>query len=202
MGDLRQRYVVVDDDEKEGTKKEEKKKRRSGLLKYYTSLETKIEEAKTAHPNIQCKKGCAGCCRQPFSVILAEAEYIVEKYPREVQRAIKQIKHYDHLSRQLEAEAPGNDTHYADGWWDKQLPCPLLVNNTCSVYEARPAPCRNYFVTTDPALCHTRQKQRVRMVVPVPPELQCQVMMQLQPRSGADAGWFWEMLLRAWEKRK
>ena len=135
-------------------------------------------------------------------VIRSLAEHIVDRYPKEIESSLKRLQHHDHISQQLEAAAPGNDDYYSSEWWDRQLPCALLKDNLCSVYEARPVPCRNYFVASDPARCDTREKQKVAMVLPVNPHTQGQILFNLQPASGHVVGWFPEMLLHAWKQRK
>ena len=43
-------------------------------------------------------------------------------------------------------------------------PCPFLEDGACSIYEHRPTPCRQYWVTTDPELCADPFTNNVRAV--------------------------------------
>jgi Fe-S-cluster containining protein len=53
-----------------------------------------------------------------------------------------------------------------DRWKAARLPCPLLVNNRCSVYPVRPLTCRGYN-SSNARCCEQTVKARERVEVPV-----------------------------------
>ena len=57
---------------------------------------------------------------------------------------------------------PINRAYYA-----LRLPCIFLENEACSIYEHRPAACREYLVTSPPELCQDTEKNPVREL-PIP----------------------------------
>jgi Fe-S-cluster containining protein len=91
---------------------------------------------------IECKKGCDFCCHQPVYALDYEMQFlntfIKANFPEEEQREIKirAKKNRDFLK----------DTNKTEILNSKQ-PCPLLRDDTCSVYEARPMACRIYLST-------------------------------------------------------
>jgi Fe-S-cluster containining protein len=58
----------------------------------------------------------------------------------------------------LRAEIQGNADSVANldrfDRWMRKIPCPLLKDNLCSVYETRPIVCRSFFVTTPWQNCY------------------------------------------------
>jgi len=133
---------------------------------------SKLEELRsreTGH-SISCRMGCAACCRMLVPLSPPEAfalrDYIVQ-LPEDRQTALRQkiadskatLASHDLLHRLQEvADAtspipdeeldPINRAYYA-----LRHPCPFLENEICSIYEARPAACRELLVTSPAALC-------------------------------------------------
>lgn len=91
-----------------------------------------IDEVTANAPQLGCKAGCAWCCYQNVEVTIPEAILIAAHLagPDDPRRA-----------RVAEAAASlaGLD---ADARRRTGKPCPLLVDNRCSVYEDRPLMCR------------------------------------------------------------
>ncbi|WP_455387829.1 YkgJ family cysteine cluster protein, partial [Petrachloros mirabilis] len=52
-------------------------------------------------------------------------------------------------------------------YYGLRLPCPFLENELCSIYEARPAACRELLVTSPAELCHNIADNPVQ-ALPVP----------------------------------
>lgn len=119
---------------------------------------------------ISCRKGCAACCRMlvpvspPEAFLLREA---VQRMPadqrmrigRKLDAARSQLLRAGLLERlgevaesdrQLSDEdaEPLNRAYYA-----LRLPCPFLEEEVCSLYEHRPAACRELLVTSPAELC-------------------------------------------------
>ena len=95
---------------------------------------------------VQCKRGCASCCKIHVSVTLQEAVLLL------IAAAQKQIEiDWTKLERQSE--------HGLANWKDLQpgdRRCVFLNGkDECSLYEHRPATCRKYLVTSDPKNCNT-----------------------------------------------
>jgi len=134
------------------------------------SARLEIRQATEAGQTISCRKGCAACCRMLVPLSVPEAFALrdyVEQLPADrrtyLLNRLSDTK--DHLARsdlwnQLNdvAEAlrpvadeeldPINQSYYA-----LRMPCPYLENELCSIYEARPAACRELLVTSPAELC-------------------------------------------------
>jgi len=95
---------------------------RSKLGKIYALLND-VGEAATRF--VACGKGCAGCCKMNVSITSIEAERLAVVTGRKMARLHQPIAH-------VEDRFAG-------------VPCPFLVDEACSVYEARPYACRAHF---------------------------------------------------------
>lgn len=105
----------------------------AALVQLRSAIHTHFGQAMQRQPGaMQCKEGCAGCCRSGLSVFGLEAAKI-----RESLAALSQ-------------NAPAlRDTVRQQGQRALQDPasvstCPLLVKDRCSVYEERPLICRSH----------------------------------------------------------
>jgi Fe-S-cluster containining protein len=128
-----------------------------------------IRSRETSH-SVSCRMGCAACCRMLVPLSPPEAfalqDYIAQ-LPEDRQTALRQkiadskttLASHELLNRLQEvADAttpipdeeldPINLAYYA-----LRHPCPFLENEICSIYEARPAACRELLVTSPAPLC-------------------------------------------------
>lgn len=119
---------------------------------------------------ISCRMGCAACCRMLVPLSVPEAFVLqdhVAHLPADRQMEIarkmadtKATLTAHGLLDQLRAVAdsttaipdealdPLNRAYYA-----LRQPCPFLEDETCSIYEARPAACRELLVTSPAHFC-------------------------------------------------
>lgn len=128
---------------------------------------------------VSCRNGCAACCRMlvplaPPEVFTLQAS--IERLPAEQQRrlqtrldAAKLRLQEAGLWEQLQAVSespdavtdeqlePLNQSYYA-----LRLPCPFLEDDHCSIYEHRPAACRELLVTSPAELCDDLTDPRIR----------------------------------------
>jgi len=89
-----------------------------------------------AAPHRACRAGCAFCCHHPVGITWLEAERLcdaLDQLPQDQQ---------DRIADRLAGSARGT----ADLTWANlaRQPCPLLEDDRCSVYDARPVPCRSF----------------------------------------------------------
>lgn len=97
------------------------------LIEGVDDLTSQLNERYQAH--LQCGAGCSGCCQHHLSVFAVEAAVLTEAIhalPEDQQARIQQ-----QADAVKEREAKG-----------EVVACPLLVDNLCAVYEARPLICR------------------------------------------------------------
>jgi hypothetical protein len=88
---------------------------------------------------LACRAGCAYCCHQVVQVYPAEAFFIAAQlHDRPEMRVAMHA-----------AEHRLDDGHAKGKFW---LPCPMLNDNICSIYEARPLNC-HAFVSLDVRDC-------------------------------------------------
>ena len=123
-----------------------------------------------AGSRISCQKGCAACCRMLVPVSPLEAialrRYILS-LPEERRRHF--LDKVDEAKRRLEQAgllgalvdvADSGDTRSDEDveplnrdYYALRMPCPFLEDEQCSIYEHRPAACRELLVTSPPELC-------------------------------------------------
>lgn len=144
----------------------------------------KLEEARVREQGepVSCQMGCAACCRMLVPLSPPEAFALrdyVAGLPAERQDRIR--SRIDEIDQRLishglasslreiaetveaipdEELDPVNRAYYA-----LRLPCPFLENEICSIYEARPAACRELLVTSPASFCDDMVNNQV---VPVP----------------------------------
>jgi Fe-S-cluster containining protein len=129
-----------------------------------------VHRAAESGKTISCRMGCAACCRMLVPLSPPEAfalkEY-VDNLPvdrrRQIARRLSETKHQleeDGLLDQLSAVAEGTEARSdADfeplnrAYYALRMPCPFLEEEMCSIYEARPAACRELFVTSPAEWC-------------------------------------------------
>jgi len=90
-------------------------------------------------PALACRAGCAACCRQLVTATIPEVlvlqAFIEQHLSAEVRAAL-----LERIEAVL-ADARGLDViEYSR----RRVACPFLVDERCSVYEARPLACRGY----------------------------------------------------------
>lgn len=136
---------------------EEKYGEHAGTVYLLTMLDNVMEKAlnSSPKPQISCRKGCAHCCHQFVATSEQEAK-LIYRFCKEENIPID----VDKLTRQKD---------YGDGidWVTKEdTACVFLdENNTCKIYEARPASCRKYLVSSPPEQCDTKVNPQGRTIV-------------------------------------
>jgi Fe-S-cluster containining protein len=132
----------------------------------------RLEEhrSRTSGHSVSCRMGCAACCRMLVPLSPPEAfsllEY-VEQLPKERRAAIEQKLNdskadlaahglMERLQAVADAETPIPDEELEPinrAYYALRHPCPFLEHEMCSIYEARPAACRELLVTSPAQLC-------------------------------------------------
>lgn len=129
--------------------------------------------------SISCRMGCAACCRMLVPLSAPEAfalhDYLAQLPTDQRDRLtsrlnetavqLRQERLLDRLQEVAEsadalpdeALEPINRAYYA-----LRIPCPFLENEICSIYEARPAACRELLVTSPAELCQDLVNNAVR----------------------------------------
>jgi len=112
-------------------------------------------------PPLACQEGCAWCCHKLVGTTAPEvfriADYLQNQLvPQELQKIQNQIMQRAEQRKGLRE----------DRWSAARLPCPLLVDNRCSVYPVRPLTCRG-FNSSDARQCERWVKKRERIEIPV-----------------------------------
>lgn len=142
------------------------------LLPIIQNLENAIvgrvaEEASQAGTPISCGPRCGACCRQMVPVSLFEAEALMgwmRSLPAEhrvrleagFHRALAALRDAGVIEKILSAEwAEGGEpaTQLAIDYFRAGVPCPFLEDESCGIHPMRPLSCREYLVTSAPALC-------------------------------------------------
>jgi len=85
---------------------------------------------------VECAKGCALCCHVAVSAMAPEVFHVAStiraKHPQDFDATFARIKAAERANHGLSGLERAK----------RKLPCALLENNICTVYEARPGPCR------------------------------------------------------------
>ncbi len=141
-----------------------------------------VRKAEATGKQVRCAKGCSTCCRaQPVPVTPPEAYALlrlVEALPASRRNDIEarfadraQRLHDAGLAASLLDQPPDLDAEGARGiahaYFKLGLVCPFLDDDACSIHPQRPFVCRQYLVSSDPALCADPFANRAD-VIPMP----------------------------------
>jgi Fe-S-cluster containining protein len=135
------------------------------------------KDVTAAGEKISCKKGCAACCRQAIPLAEIETHHIaalVESMPEprraEIKKRFKQA--WQHFTKigwidRLDASAtasPRERQSLAVEYFQENVPCPFLEDESCSIHEDRPLACREYLVTSPAEFCFALDGEKIKMV--------------------------------------
>ncbi len=110
-----------------------------------------------------CRAGCSWCCYIPVAVTPPEA-LVVAQYLREHTTTAELTAMQSRLAANAVRIARLSSADHADA----RIPCALLRDGRCSVYEARPIRCRRWH-SVDSAACEVGFYNAQAAVVPVDP---------------------------------
>lgn len=102
-------------------------------------IQSLVNHAAQHGVNIDCKMGCCFCCHQPVLAISHEIHFLADFINRNFNK--NQILEILERAR-VKNEAFGNVL--PEEMQKIKIPCPLLKDGACLVYEARPMACRIY----------------------------------------------------------
>ncbi len=173
-----------------------------------SSVEEQIGEAGL---KVSCKAGCGACCRQMVPLSLFEAESLAA-WIGTLPEAVRQtLAGRFHAALRKLADAGIIDRLTKERWFAREdsawtlpmdyfhagVPCPFLIDESCSIHPIRPLVCREYLVTSDPIHCAAPETLQIAPV-PVPLHL-----AHILDRMGAELepgtqGWIPLVFLFAW----
>lgn len=102
-----------------------------------------LQQAERSGVKVDCAKGCSWCCHQPVFGHTFEMQYLANQAkqnlpPVKVAEIMERATSKNNLVKAMEEKEMLN----------YKSPCPLLENNACIVYHARPMACRIYLSTS------------------------------------------------------
>jgi Fe-S-cluster containining protein len=128
---------------------------------------------------VSCQKGCGACCRQLVPISEEEARHIHDLVlqlpePRRTEilgrfaQARQKLQDANLLESLSRSEEWTDETYLslATRYFDLQIPCPFLEDESCSIHPQRPITCREYLVTSPAENCsHPTPEtiQRIRL---------------------------------------
>lgn len=132
---------------------------------------------------ISCRKGCGACCRQAIPLAEIEAYQIAETVEAMVEPRRTEIKKrfaaawqhfseigwFERLDQCADLTAPEREKIVVE-YFDENIACPFLEDESCSIHESRPLACREYLVTSPAENCAALDREKIRMVgLPIRP---------------------------------
>jgi Fe-S-cluster containining protein len=97
-----------------------------------------------------CRAGCHTCCHEAMYASQAEVEYILESLtPAQIDDLKPKLAEWLVRTSELRKVRFPKVEQYLGA----KIPCVLLENGLCSVYERRPFGCRVWFAIGDPENC-------------------------------------------------
>jgi Fe-S-cluster containining protein len=113
------------------------------------------------HPRLDCREGCSYCCRKPGVLVtvpelLRIIQHVHDTFDAETASAVRE------RARRYVQQLAGRSF---DEPTDESVPCPLLSDERCAVYEIRPLTCRGYNSTSVDACRHAHESTNV--LVPI-----------------------------------
>jgi len=115
--------------------------------------------------HISCRAGCAACCRHMVAISPPEAFYMMDLLDSfEQARRAEVMERIERIVSELERQQMVDELMnpqltdevvlpIARKYFLLGMPCPFLVDESCSIHPHRPVVCREYNVTSLAELC-------------------------------------------------
>lgn len=152
------------------------------MLPIFQQLSSSFADAaeksvETVGAKVSCRKGCGACCRQliPLAEIEAyEIAEMVETFPEPRRSQIKirfekawrhfaEIGWFERLDHCDELSKTERDKVVVS-YFNENVACPFLEDESCSIHAARPMICREYMVVSPPENCSDLAAENVNTV--------------------------------------
>jgi len=136
-----------------------------------------VDRVKEDGKEVSCKAGCGACCRQlvPISKIEAyQLAKLIQRLP--ALRKTKILKRFKQASKRLseinwfekfkDGVNLGTEKRRELGleYFNQNIPCPFLEDESCSIHPDRPLACREYLVTSPAENCSAPTAKSIDMV--------------------------------------
>ena len=119
-----------------------------------------IQRVEQEGKELSCRAGCGACCRQMVPLSPPEAFYLIDMIDSfSAEKKEKLLGRFERIEAELEGQkmiepllAPDYSDDIAMGsaksYLSLQMPCPFLVDESCTIHNYRPVACREYNVTS------------------------------------------------------
>lgn len=163
-------------------------------------VEIGVGAAEAEGGEISCRKGCGACCRQPVPVAEIESyrlAELVENLPEPRRTEVKErfdkaFKHFsgigwfERLSECAEKTQKEQEKVVME-YFHEGIPCPFLIDESCSIHQDRPLACREYLVTSPAENCSNPTAKTVDLIkLPVKPSKTLMKVGQTRQISGVN----------------
>lgn len=159
-----------------------------------------IKAVESEGETISCKKGCGACCRQPVPVAEIEAYQLaelVENMPEPRRSEMKKrfdesFAHFAEIGWFEKLSESAGQTHKEQekvvmDYFYEGVPCPFLVEESCSIHLDRPLACREYLVTSPAENCANPTAKTVKLIkLPVKPSKTLMKVGQIRQITGVN----------------
>jgi len=114
---------------------------------------------------LTCSKGCAACCEELLHVSELETRLIVDSLSDTQKEDLRQ-----RVLQWLEQVGDRLDDREPDGleYRSWRIPCPLLKNGVCSVYDKRPLRCRSTLTDGPRQACEDLSLRPTQRFIEIP----------------------------------
>ena len=175
-----------------------------------TLVNVAAENAEADGARISCRKGCGACCRQLVPISEVEAESIrrvVHELPEPRRNAV--MERFAAARRGLDAAGLLDRLHAPDrvtredllplgvAYFEQGIPCPFLVDESCSIHADRPLSCREYLVVSPAANCAKPSASTIKLI-PMPMKVSSAAKHLAPHQKGAGPSWIPLILALEW----
>lgn len=152
--------------------------------------------------SISCGPRCGACCRQLVPISAVEARHlagVVQALPDEARHgverrfaaAVERFADRGLLGRLRDAmtiEEREERRRLGLEYFAAGVPCPFLIDESCSIHAHRPLACREYLVTSPPERCAQPRPGEIEHV-PIPAHLSTALMRTAADGTPAPPHW-------------
>ena len=128
------------------------------VTRQHATADAYVAKCFAVHPELKpcCVIGCFACCSEAVYAGEAEVAHIVESLTPE-----QTVELIPKLNEWLAKTKPLMNQYFPNAMTYRRLnvPCVLLKNGLCSVYERRPFSCRTWFALKNPSDCDLPQRE-------------------------------------------